>query len=341
MDEAGNNILLRHGTVHKTFKNGADILRGKTTDQLTVLNADPVVVRKIELKLTNLITPKTPKRFMNVMNDVIHVATMYLGVHLLEPQIVKICKCMKSEFVQCEMWCEEILRRVAKPPCTCSRHISMQDLKEIPTSGNLNICPGTSRVLASGLELEVTECRSKHTSNVNIEPDCQASKPSRGCFENTTTSYLLDSISYSRDNSGESPTRIPAPSSSNYSLSILTNAPSSHLQSGCSSTVHSLLMEIYSQDINFSSNHEYLKSNTVCPKTPIITTLFANGSPYQIKLDAQNHVEFAAISSTEAVKEDNNDPLTPSLDPKISQANLSQACHSSRELNFRNIIILL
>lgn len=100
---------------------------------------------------------------------------------------------MKNVFVQCELWCDEILRRVAKPCCNCSRHISSQALADLG--------PGTSQAYSHGLEISITPCPSKRNkifTNQGEKPyaqPCPAKKPSDQC-ERTTTSYLLYSSEY-------------------------------------------------------------------------------------------------------------------------------------------------
>lgn len=42
-------------------------LRGKTADQLSVPNADPVVARKVEIKLITLMHDNTPPKYESIM----------------------------------------------------------------------------------------------------------------------------------------------------------------------------------------------------------------------------------------------------------------------------------
>ncbi|CAG9581114.1 unnamed protein product [Danaus chrysippus] len=194
MDKAGSNVLLRHGTLRKTYSDGADLLRPKNTDEINVPSADPVVARKIQIKLRNLMYSCTPDKYKEYMDDVIEDATMYLAVHFLQPQLIKVCKCMKNVFVQCELWCDEILRRVARPCCTCSRHVSAQALAELVglTGGAqpLRISPGSSRAFAPGIEMSITQCPSKRSALQKAQRGpCPAPIKTDEC--NITTSYLL------------------------------------------------------------------------------------------------------------------------------------------------------
>ncbi|RVE54466.1 hypothetical protein evm_000951 [Chilo suppressalis] len=195
MDASGDGVLLRHGTIRKTYTDGADLLRDKNNDQLRVPNGDPVVARKIHIKLHNLMLAQTPERHAALMEDVIEDATTYLAVHLLQPQLIQVCKCMKNVFVQCELWCDEILRRVARPCCTCSRHVSAQALQDLAPAQRIQISPSSSRAFAPGIEISLTSCPSKvlRTCNRRGEniPECPAAKGAGPCEDNATTSYLL------------------------------------------------------------------------------------------------------------------------------------------------------
>ncbi|CAK1544519.1 unnamed protein product [Leptosia nina] len=194
MDLHGGNVLLRHGKIRKTYAEGADMLRTKNADQLTVPSADPVVVRKIQIKLRNIMHSCTPEKFMNVMDDVIEDATMYLAVYFLQPHVIQVCKCMKNVFVQCELWCDEILRRVARPCCTCSRHISTQALADLAPGRTLHATPGTSRAYADGLDISIHPCPTRISRVTGPGPKpgpCRAPKPSEECNQTTTASYLF------------------------------------------------------------------------------------------------------------------------------------------------------
>ncbi|CAH2239480.1 jg21487 [Pararge aegeria aegeria] len=198
MDRHGQNVLLRHGTLRKTYSDGSDILRSKNADQLGVLSADPVVARKIQIKLRNLMYSCTPDKYLTLMDDVIEDATLYLAVHFLQPRVIQVCKCMKNVFVQCELWCDEILRRMARPCCTCSRHVSAQALADLAGPGQqILVSPSCSRAYAPGIEISVKPCPSRPNKFLNQERQpCPAENPNDGCKGSTTPSYCLYSSSY-------------------------------------------------------------------------------------------------------------------------------------------------
>lgn len=112
---------------------------------------------------------------------------------------------MKSVFVQCELWCEEILRRVARPSCTCSRHSA--STRE-PCRAT---CPAPCPSFLPGLDIHITDCPAQRDRG-----PCPASPPI--CSQNTrrgdtTASYMFyDS----------SPTRLPAQQRSSRILSQFT-----------------------------------------------------------------------------------------------------------------------
>ncbi|KAJ8735384.1 hypothetical protein PYW07_007004 [Mythimna separata] len=186
MKDAGEGALLRHGPIRKSFKEGAALLDGKKTEDLVVSNADPVVARKIQIKLNNLMLGVTPARLDQLMNEVIAEATMFLAVHILQPKVFKVCKCYKNVFVQCELWCDEILRRVARPCCTCSRHVSVQALADLAPNDFLTVSSDNSHVLAPGVEISFKSCPAQARNLPPGEPLplCPAPPPQ-------TTSYLL------------------------------------------------------------------------------------------------------------------------------------------------------
>lgn len=99
------------------------------------------------------------------------------------------CKCYKNVFVQCELWCGDILRRVARPCCTCSRHVSVQALQDLVPSEILTVTPDQSRVCAPGVEISFKPCpyQAKTPKGGNILP-CPAYQP--------TASYLLYETSH-------------------------------------------------------------------------------------------------------------------------------------------------
>ncbi|CAK1601755.1 unnamed protein product [Parnassius mnemosyne] len=191
MDKEGENVLLRHGNLRKTYLDGANILRTKNADQLHVVNADPVVSRKIQIKLNNLMLKVTPNKYKDLMDEVVHDVTNYLAVHFLQPEVIKVCKCMKNVFVQCELWCEEILRRMNRPCCTCSRHVHTQQLADVCPDRKLYLSESGSHLFASGLQISLTDCPSKLSTFGEPSQPCPASKPTFDCHSNTTASYVL------------------------------------------------------------------------------------------------------------------------------------------------------
>ncbi|XP_053617698.1 uncharacterized protein LOC128679445 isoform X2 [Plodia interpunctella] len=224
MEKAGDGVLLRHGTIHKSYSAGAEILRGKNSDQLSVPNADPVVARKIQIKFNNLMSNATPDKYKNLMDDVIEDATMYLAVHFLHPQVIQVCKCMKNVFVQCELWCDEILRRVARPCCTCSRHVSVQALADLAPATRLRLSPGSSRAFAPGLQISLSTCPKLKQRGKSSQDLCPAPDPTSGCNQ-VSASYLLYSTSYDRS---RSPGRLPRPSDKTSSFETTTSSTSLH-----------------------------------------------------------------------------------------------------------------
>lgn len=159
---------------------------------------------------------------------------------------------MKNVFVQCELWSDEILRRVARPCCTCSRHVSAQVLQELAPLHHLHVTPGSSRVFAPGLEITVTPCPSKpvQTPGRAEQPEpqdtCPAPKPTPGCLHGPTTSYLLYSTSYNKF--GHDPTKY-SPSSSTDSPPFRSLSPVR--LSKQSSPLQTLLQDIHSDNIHF------------------------------------------------------------------------------------------
>ncbi|XP_047545633.1 uncharacterized protein LOC125077674 [Vanessa atalanta] len=214
MDRAGDSVILRHGSIRKTYSNGADLLRPKNADQISVQNADPVVSRKIQLKLRHLMSSCTPDKYLPLMDDVIEDATSYLAVHLLQSQVIQICKCMKNVFVQCELWCDEILRRVSRPCCTCARHTSAQALIDLTEpEERVFVKPGTSKPY-HGHEISLIQCpsklnklRSNKSERPNIQP-CPAKKRTIEC-DKTTVSYLFHANECHRRDNNSNRGRVP------------------------------------------------------------------------------------------------------------------------------------
>ncbi|CAH0767039.1 unnamed protein product [Diatraea saccharalis] len=246
MDSAGDNVLLRHGTLRKTYTDGANILRDKNNDQLRAPSGDPVVARKIHIKLHNLMLGQTPDKYAALMEDVIEDATSYLTMLLLQPQVIQVCKCMKNVFVQCELWCDEILRRVARPCCTCSRHVSAQALQDLAPAQRIQISSSSSRAFAPGIEISLTTCPSKMARTCNRRgqtlPECPAAKRTSGCKNEPTTSYLLYSTIYDQQ---ASHSRSPSVYSSQIppNLQTTTRLPKTENMS-----YKSLLYDIYQEN---------------------------------------------------------------------------------------------
>lgn len=68
LEEAGQAVLLRHGNLRKSYEEGAEMLKGKNADQLSVFSVDPVVSRKIQIKLLNLMHGRTPDKYQALMD---------------------------------------------------------------------------------------------------------------------------------------------------------------------------------------------------------------------------------------------------------------------------------
>ncbi|XP_047985197.1 uncharacterized protein LOC125225496 isoform X3 [Leguminivora glycinivorella] len=198
---APEGLLLRHGTIRQSNGDGARILNGKNTDQLTVTGADPVVERKVQIKIVTLMEGLVPdNQQKELMDGVIADATRYLAVHLLQPHVIQVCKCMKSVFVQCELWCDEIFRRMSRPCCTCSRQLVMDALSELAPGERLQSTSG-DHAFAPGVDISVRPC-SRTCTRSSI---CPAPAPTEGC----QTSYMLYSTEYNRQHQFlDSPTKL-------------------------------------------------------------------------------------------------------------------------------------
>lgn len=105
---------------------------------------------------------------------------------------------MNNVFVQCELWCEEILRRVARPCCTCSRHVSSQELEDlVPLGPRLHFEHGSSRAFVPGLQVSVGPCPSTSSSRAPPPPVCPGMRPEPGPCSNLnrfTHSYLMHEV---------------------------------------------------------------------------------------------------------------------------------------------------
>lgn len=119
--------------------------------------------------------------------------------------MIQVCKCIKDVFVQCELWSDEILRRVTKPCCTCARHVSAQTL--------IDLSPGMSRP-SHGIDISITPCPSKsnriylNESEKPYDQSCPAKKPTDDC-KNNTVSYLVHSTECHRRRQSLTPGRAP------------------------------------------------------------------------------------------------------------------------------------
>ncbi|XP_063616766.1 uncharacterized protein LOC134789969 [Cydia splendana] len=220
---APEGLLLRHGTVRQSNGDGARMqvfnyfsfhkgqwricpkakLAGKNTDQLTVTGADPVVERKVQNKIVCLMEGLVPDNQKELMDGVIADATRYLAVQLLQPRVIQVCKCMKSVFVQCELWCDEIFRRMSRPCCTCSRQLVMDTLSDLAPHERLQSSTRGDRAYGPGVDITIRPCPAP-TCPAN-DPTCPADAPTEGC----QTSYMLYSTEYSRQRQYlDSPTKL-------------------------------------------------------------------------------------------------------------------------------------
>ncbi|CAH0592271.1 unnamed protein product [Chrysodeixis includens] len=237
MDEAGDRVLLRHGSVHKSYKEGADLLRRKNTDQLSAPHADPVAARKIQIKLTNLMQNKLSEQY-----------------HPLIDEVIKVCKCMKNVFVQCELWCDEILRRVGRPCSTCARHVSAQMLQDLDSA------PGSSRITAPGLRISISTCPTRQNKSFrhHSQLKCPASHPTPDCQRRQTASYLMYGSSYDQLFGNRNK---PSSSSESGYLASRTRVEQSNPRS---STAQSLLNDIHSDNMKYLEGQgislEHIKS---------------------------------------------------------------------------------
>lgn len=115
-------------------------------------------------------------------------------------EIVKVCKCMNNVFVQCDLWCEEMLRRVARPCCTCSRHVSSQALEDlIPLGPRVQFHPDTTKAFVPGLEVSVGPCPSISVTR-STPPPCPGMTPEAGPCRNLkrfTHTYFMHEAKHS------------------------------------------------------------------------------------------------------------------------------------------------
>lgn len=102
---------------------------------------------------------------------------------------------MNSVFVQCELWCDEILRKITRPICSCARHAAAQ-MSECHGHGYQDIKNPTIRgvrpIKPDPCPLTFKECPAKSCAEgYDKERPCPASL-------NITNTYLMYSSSYDR-----------------------------------------------------------------------------------------------------------------------------------------------
>lgn len=108
---------------------------------------------------------------------------------------------MNNVFVQCELWCEEILRRVARPCCTCSRHVSSLALEDlIPLGPRVDFEPGVTSTFVPGLEIATGPCPSSSFSRSTQPSVCPGMIPEAGLCSNlkpSTHTYFMHPAEHS------------------------------------------------------------------------------------------------------------------------------------------------
>lgn len=176
--------------------------------------------------------------------------SMIFSVLIIE--VIQVCKCYKNVFVQCELGCEEILRRVGRLGCTCPRHVSVQALQDLVPGEILLATSDGSRIFAPGVDITIHPCprmaKHKRDDSPAAPRPCPTVSPSSGCQSRTpTTSYAMYSTSQKRF--GYDSLQASAGSSNSLPLTQMSFSP---LQlSGRSSPVKSLLQDIHSSNVNF------------------------------------------------------------------------------------------
>ncbi|XP_048489206.1 uncharacterized protein LOC105395100 [Plutella xylostella] len=146
----GDEIIIRHGDLARTFRDGANILQGKGFEDLKEKNAEPIPFKKIEISLTRMMETSDPLPFNETemrtqIDEVMRAVTLYLAVHLTK-KTIHICRCMKNATVQCELWCDALVNAALRPCCACAarsatalgHHLQDTDNKQIA----LITCPG-------------------------------------------------------------------------------------------------------------------------------------------------------------------------------------------------------
>ncbi|XP_063394947.1 uncharacterized protein LOC134679929 [Cydia fagiglandana] len=158
-----------------------------------------------------------PDNQKELMDGVIADATRYLAVHLLQPRVIQVCKCMKSVFVQCELWCDEIFRRMSRPCCSCSRQLVMHTLSDLAPNELLQPSTRGDRVYGPGVDITIRPCPAP--SCPANDPTCPADAPTEGC----QTSYMLYSTEYDRQRQYlDSPTKLARSSFHDTNISDLS-----------------------------------------------------------------------------------------------------------------------
>lgn len=107
---------------------------------------------------------------------------------------------MKTTFVQCELWCDEILRHLGRPPCSCARHMSSTNLSDRSGRHTVSVGPDNT-VSMPGLELSVRPCPGLCPNSNEVAEGCPA-------YHRRTQFYMMHATRYDR-----SQTKLPSISS--------------------------------------------------------------------------------------------------------------------------------
>lgn len=183
-------------------------------------------------------------------------------IYLVKLEVIKVCKCMKNVFVQCELWCDEILRRVARPCCSCSQPVSAQMLHELASSPRMRATPGSSRMFAPGISLSTCPSRLNRGSRLNSQHKCPAPHPTPECLQGPTTSYLMYGSSYDQIFGDTNRNTVSSSPESPYSESRTPVERSKR-----SSTVQSLLNDIHSDNMKYLEE-QGMSFEHIKPKIP-------------------------------------------------------------------------
>lgn len=228
------------------------------------------------------------------------------------PDVTKVCKCMKSVFVQCELWCDEILRRVARPCCTCPRHVAAQALADLAPGERVDTAPGSMLASAPGTDIALRPCPTR--SRVSPSAPCPARKPTSGC--DLTTSYMLYSTAYDRerqyvigptrlprtlsdkstDSRGRSydPTIRPQPSESDWSTEFPQPGPSTSYEHQVSSESSLLSFHTPLGSPNPSEDSRGTKPSNLFCQTPTAMCARINWNDYHPQLKLSSDLQNAA-----------------------------------------------